>query len=174
MDFNLIVSTSRFREEEAQDEILDLLDLFGDSGAVTEITEVRGLLVAETSLDPFAVIEGLKKLVAEEPWRVRYILRVIPIQIVVPADLGYIKEAAKKLAAGEMGKEEGSFRITVEKRHSALDSMDVIKTIAGEIDRKVDLENPTWNVLVEIVAGRAGISVLRPDQIFSAVVEKRR
>src|SRR5690606_39165153 len=94
MDFNLIVSTSRFREEEAQDEILDLLDLFGDSGAVTEITEVRGLLVAETSLDPFAVIEGLKKLVAEEPWRVRYILRVIPIQIVVPADLGYIKEAA--------------------------------------------------------------------------------
>ncbi|MEP0825511.1 MAG: RNA methyltransferase [Nitrososphaera sp.] len=172
--FNLIVSTSRFREEEAQDEILDLLDIFGDQGAVAEITEVKGLLVADTSLDPFAVIEGLKKLVAEEPWRVRYVLRVIPIQIVVPTDLDHIKEAAKDLASAKMGSEEGSFRITVEKRHSALESMEVIKTIAGEIERKVDLENPTWIVLVEILAGHAGISVLRPDQIFSSTVEKRR
>jgi tRNA acetyltransferase TAN1 len=173
-DFNLIVSTSRFREEEAQDEILDLLDLFGDQEAVAEITEVKGLIVAETSLDPLAVIAGLKKLVAEEPWRVRYVLRVIPIEVVVPADLDDIEEAAKELAEGKIRKEEDSFRITVEKRHSTLESMDVIKAIAGEIDSKVDLENPTWIVLVEIVAGHAGVSVLRPDQIFSAVVEKRR
>lgn len=173
-DFNLIVSTSRFREEEARDEILDLLDLFGDQEAEAEITGVKGLLVAETSLDPLAVIEGLKKLAAEEPWRVRYILRVIPVEIFVPADLGNIKEAAKELVASKIGKEKDSFRITVEKRHSTLESMDVIKAIASEIDSKVDLENPTWIVLVEIVAGHAGVSVLRPDQMFSAVVEKRR
>ncbi|MEW6605513.1 MAG: THUMP domain-containing protein [Thermoproteota archaeon] len=170
-DFNLIVSTSRFREEEAQDEILELLDMFGDQEAEAEITEVKGLLMAETSLDPLAVIEGLKKLVAEEPWRVRYILRVIPIEVVVPADLSGIKEAAKELL-GKIGKD--SFRITVEKRHSTLESMDVIKAIAGEIDSKVDLENPEWIVLVEIVAGHAGVSVLRPEQMFSSVVEKRR
>lgn len=170
--FNLIVSTSRFREEEAQDEILDLLDLFGDQDAEAEITEVKGLLVAETSLDPLAVIEGLKKLVSEEPWRVRYILRVIPVEVVVPAELEDIGEAAKALAA-RIGK-KGTFRITVEKRHNTLESMDVIKAIASEIDSKVDLENPEWVVLVEIVAGHAGISVLRPEQMFSAVVEKRR
>lgn len=170
-DFNLIVSTSRFKEEEAQDEILELLDLFGDQEAEAEITEVKGLLVAETLLDPLAVIEGLKKLVTEEPWRVRYILRAIPIEVVVPADLGEIKEAAKELAS-KIGKD--SFRITVEKRHSTLESIDVIKAIAGEIDSRVDLENPEWIVLVEIVAGHAGVSVLRPEQIFSSVVEKRR
>lgn len=169
--FNLILSTSRFREEEAQDEILDLLDRFGDQEAEAEITEVKGLLIAETALDPFAVIEGLKKLVAEEPWRVRYVLRVIPVEVVVPAELDDIKKAAKELAARI---EKDTFRITVEKRHSPLESIDVIKAVAGEIDSKVDLENPRWMVLVEILGGQAGLSVIRPDQVFSAVVEKRK
>lgn len=170
-DFNLIVSTSRFREEEAQEEILELLDVFGDPEAEAEITEVKGLLIARTALDPLAVIGGLKAMVAEEPWRVRYILRVIPVQVVVPAELDDIKKAAKEFAA-RIGKD--AFRITVEKRHSPLESMDVIKAIAGEVDGKVDLENPRWVVLVEIVEGRAGISVIKPGQVFSAVVEKRR
>ena len=170
-NFNLILSTSRFREEEAQDEILDLLDMFGDQEAEAEITAVKGLLIAETALDPFAVIEALKKLVAEEPWRVRYVLRVIPVEVVVPAELDDIKKAAKELAARI---EKDTFRITVEKRHSPLESIDVIKAVAGEIDSKVDLENPRWMVLVEILGGQAGLSVIRPDQVFSAVVEKRK
>jgi tRNA acetyltransferase TAN1 len=169
--FNLIISTSRFREEEAQDEILDLLDMFGDQDAEAEITEVKGLLIAQTALDPLVVIEELKGLVAEEPWHLRYILRVIPVQLVVPSELDDIRKAAKNLA-GTIGKD--SFRITVEKRHSPLESMDVIKAIAGEIESKVNLDNPSWIVLVEILGGQAGVSVVKPDQIFSSVVEKRR
>lgn len=169
--FNLIVSTPRFREEEAQDEILDLLDLFGDQEAESEITEVKGLLIAQTALDPFVVVDRLKELVAEEPWRVRYIMRVIPVEIVVPAELEDIRQSAKQIA-GKIGKD--SFRITVEKRHSPLESMDVIKAIAGEIESKVNLENPGWVVLVEIVGSQAGVSVIKPDQLFSAIVEKRR
>lgn len=168
--FNLIVSTSRFREEEAQDEILDLLDMFGDQEAEAEITEIKGLLLAETKLDPLAVVDRLKVLVASDPWQVRYVLRVLPIEVVVPTELDAIKSAVKELA-GRIGKD--SFRITVEKRHSPLESIDVIKAVAGEIESKVDLENPGWVVLVQILGGQAGISVIRPDQTFSAVIEKR-
>lgn len=169
--FNLIVSTSRFREEEAQDEILDLLDAFGDPEAEAEITEIKGLLLAQTELDPFAVVNRLKELVASEPWQVRYILRVLPIEAVVPTDLDAIRHASKELT-GKIGKD--SFRITVEKRHSPLESIKVIKTIAGEIDGKVNLENPGWVVLVQIVGSQTGVSVIKPDQMFSSVVEKRR
>ncbi|HUG96540.1 MAG TPA: THUMP domain-containing protein [Nitrososphaera sp.] len=168
--FNLVFSTSRFREEEAQDEILDLLDMFGDQEAEAEITEVKGLLLAQTALDPFAVVDKLKELVASEPWQVRYILRVLPIEVVVPTELDAIMQAAKELAA-KIGKD--SFRITVEKRHSPLESIEVIKAIAGEIESKVDLENPGWIVLVEVVGNQTGVSVIRPDQVFSSVVEKR-
>ena len=36
-DFNLIVTSSRFREEEACEEMLDLLDSFGDPSAEAEM-----------------------------------------------------------------------------------------------------------------------------------------
>ena len=170
-EFNLIVSTSRFREEEAQDEILELLDLFGDPEAEAEITEVKGLLLAQTELDPLVVIDRLKELVVSEPWQVRYVLRVLPIQVVVPTDLDMIRKAAKELASKI---DKNSFRITVEKRHSPLESIEVINAIAGEIESKVDLENPGWIVLVEILGGQTGLSVIRPEQMFSSVVEKRR
>ncbi len=169
--FNLIFSTSRFREEEAQDEILDLLDMFGDQAAEAEITEVKGLLLAKTSLDPFAVVDQLKELVASEPWHVRYILRVLPIEVVVPTTLDTIRHAASTLAA-KIGKD--SFRITVERRHSPIESIEVIKAIAGEIESKVDLENPGWIILVEVVGSQTGVAVIKPDQMFSSVVEKRR
>ncbi|HEV8404626.1 MAG TPA: THUMP domain-containing protein [Nitrososphaera sp.] len=169
--FNLIVSTSRFREEEAQDEILDLLDMFGDPDAESKITEIKGLLLAQTALNTFELIEKLKELVASEPWGVRYILRVLPVEAVVPTELDAIRQAAKDLAA-KIGKD--SFRITVEKRHSSLESIEVIKAIAGEIEGKVNLENPGWIILVEIIGSQTGLSVLRPDQMFSSVVEKRR
>ncbi|HEY3094487.1 MAG TPA: THUMP domain-containing protein [Nitrososphaera sp.] len=169
--FNLIVSTSRFREEEAQDEILDLLDMFGDPDAESEITEIKGLLLAETALDPLKVIEKLKELTDSEPWEVRYIMRVLPVELVVPTELSAIKQAARDLAS-KIGND--SFRITVERRHSALESIEVIKAIASEFESKVDLENPGWVVLVEIIGGQTGLSVLRPEQMFSSVVEKRK
>lgn len=170
MSFNLIVSTFRHREEDAQDEILDLLEMFGDPDSECEITEIKGLLLAQTSLDPFVVVDKLKELVSTEPWQIRYILRVLPIERVVPTDIDAIRQAAKELGSRVKG---DTFRITVEKRHSELASIDIIKAVAGEIESKVDLENPAWIVLVEVMGGQTGVSVLKPAQIFSAVVEKR-
>lgn len=169
--FNLIISSSRFREEEAQDEIMDLLEMFGDSDSESEITEIKGIIVAQTALDPFQVVDSLKDLVAGEPWQVRYVLRVLPVETVVATDLDAVKGAVKDLAP-RIGSDE-TFRITVEKRHSALASMDVINAVAGEIGSKVDLEDPDWVVLVEILGVQTGISIMEPNQIFSSVIEKR-
>lgn len=170
-DFNLLVSSSRFREEDACNEILDLLDSFGDQNAEAEITEVKGIILAKTALDPFEVVGNLKKLTADEPWEIRYVMRVMPIQKVVPAELEDIQGATAELAA-HIGQAD-SFRVTVEKRHSPLHSIELIEYIAEAIKRKVDLTKPDWVVLVEIVGKNAGVSVVRQDQFFSSVVEKR-
>ena len=169
--FNLIVSTYRFKEEDAQDEILGILEIFGDPVAESEIIEIKGLILAQTSLDPLAVIYKLRELVAVEPWQLRYVLRVLPIQVVIPTALGRITKAARDLAP-KIGNE--TFRVTVEKRHNSLSSMQVVKAIASQISNKVDLENPSWVILVQILGGVTGLSVLRPNQIFSSVVEKRK
>jgi tRNA acetyltransferase TAN1 len=165
------VSTYRFKEEDAQDEILGMLEIFGDPVAESEIIEIKGLILAQTSLDPLAVIYKLRELVAVEPWQLRYVLRVLPIQVVIPTALGRITKAARDLAP-KIGNE--TFRVTVEKRHNSLSSMQVVKAIASQISNKVDLENPSWVILVQILGGVTGLSVLRPNQIFSSVVEKRK
>jgi tRNA acetyltransferase TAN1 len=169
--FNLIVSTFRFREESAQDEILEKLEIFGDPEAESEIIDIKGLILAQTSLDPLVVIDKLRELVALEPWQIRYVLRVLPVQVVIPTMLDSITTAARDLAP-KIGNE--TFRITVEKRHNSLSSMQIIKTIASQISNKVDLENPGWIILVQILGGLTGLSVLRPNQIFSSVIEKRK
>ena len=168
--FNLIVSTYRFREEDAQDEILELLDKFGDQAAESEIIEIKGMILVQSSLDPFAVIDKLKELVVSEPWLVRYILRVLPVQVVVPTRLDTIRQAASKLTP-KIGND--TFRVTVEKRHNSLGSMQIVKAIADQISNKVDLDNPGWIILVQVLGGLTGLSVLRPNQTFSSVVEKR-
>ena len=170
-EFNLIVSTYRFREEDAQDEILELLYKFGDQAAESEIIEIKGMILVRSSLDPLAVIDKLKELVASEPWQFRYILRVLPIQVVVPTRLDTIRQAARELIT-KIGND--TFRVTVEKRHHSLGSMQIVKAIADQISNKVDLENPGWVILVQVLGGLTGVSVLRPNQIFSSVVEKRK
>ena len=170
-EFNLIVSTYRFREEHAQDEILELLDEFGDRTAESEIIEIKGMILVQSSLDPIAVIDKLKDLVASEPWQIRYILRVLPVQVVIPTRLDTIRQAARELIT-KIGND--TFRVTVEKRHNSLGSMQIVKAIADQISNRVDLENPGWVILVQVLGGRTGVSVLRPNQIFSSVVEKRK
>jgi tRNA acetyltransferase TAN1 len=170
-EFNLIVSTFRFKEEDAEDEILELLDKFGDPAAESEIIEIKGMILVQTSLDPLTIIDKLKELVASEPWQVRYILRVLPIQDVVPTQLDTISHAATELIT-KIGKD--TFRVTVEKRHNSIGSMQIIMAIAERINNKVDLENPDWVVLVQVLGGLTGVSVLRPNQIFSSVIEKRK
>jgi tRNA acetyltransferase TAN1 len=171
MNFNLIASTFKHREEDAQDELLDTLEMLGDYASESETTDISGIVLGFTKLDPFQIVNSLRELVKNEPWQIRYVLRLLPIELVVYTEPKSIKNAAKKLALKIQNGD--TFRITIERRHTLVTSSDIIATIAKEIDNKVNLKNPDWVVLVEVVGGQTGISVIKPDQIFRSVVEKR-
>jgi tRNA acetyltransferase TAN1 len=171
MSFNLIASTFKHREEDAQDELLDALEMLGDYESESQTTDISGIILGYTKLDPFQIVKSLRELVKNEPWQIRYVLRLLPIELVVYTEPESIKNAAKKLALKIQSGD--TFRITVERRHTLMTSSDVIAAIAKEIDNKVDLKNPDWIVLVEVVGGQTGISVIKPNQIFRSVVEKR-
>lgn len=138
---------------------------FNDPQADCQITEVSGLIAAITSLDPFEVIKKIRKMIQEDPWQIRYALKLVPLEKVVLTSTDGIAEAVQDLA-GKIGKDE-KFRITVNKRHTKIDRMTLIKRIADVIDRKVDLENPDKIVNIEIVGNWTGVSILNPDDIFS-------
>ena len=171
--FNLIATTFRYREFDAIDEMLELLDVIGDSDAYFEVTNISGLITGNTRLDPFQVIEKFKGIVRSEDWRFRYVLRVIPIESITNSNPSDITMVATELSKRKISSSD-SFKLSVEKRHNSyLRSSDLINTIAKDIDNPVDLETPNWIVLIEVLGNVTGIAVLHHDQIFNSTFEKR-
>jgi len=171
--FNLLATTARGSERQTCSEILYLLrEEAGDLTSAAGKTGVRGLIAAKTILDPYEVIEKFRKILQERPYEFRYALRIIPVEKVVRTDLDEIKRAAMELAA-KIGENE-TFRVTVEKRFTSVHSLDFIEAAAAGIQRKADLENPNKILLIEIIGGLAGISVIKPNGILTVVKEKMR
>lgn len=170
-DFNLLATTSRGNERPMCNELLYLLkDELGDQQAETSKTKIRGLIVAKTTLDPLSVIEKFRAILSERPYEFRFALRILPIERVAPTDLEEIKRVTNELAS-RIGENE-TFRITVEKRFTALHSKDIIESVAPDIKRTANLEKPDRIMLIEVLGALTGISLLKPTDILAVVKEK--
>ncbi len=170
-DFNLLATTSRGNERPMCNELLYLLkEELGDEQALTSKTKVRGLIVGKTTLDPRAVIEKLRSILKERPYEFRYALRILPIEQVISTDLEEIKKVTQELAA-KIGEQE-TFRVTVEKRFTSLHSKDIIEAAASNIKQKADLKNPDKILLIEVLGGLTGVSLLKSDDILAVIKEK--
>jgi tRNA acetyltransferase TAN1 len=170
-DFNLLATTSRGNEKQMCSELSYLLkEELGDPAPVVGKTGIRGVVAAKTAFDPCEVIEKFRAILQERPYEFRYALRIIPVERVVRTDLDEVKRAAKELAA-TIGENE-TFRVTVEKRFTSLHSRDLIEAAATGIDRKVDLENPDKILLIEVVGGLTGMSLIKPSSVLAVLKEK--
>ncbi len=170
-DFNLLATTSRGNERQMCSELSYLLrEELGDPAPEVDKTGIRGLVVAETSLNPREVIEKFRVILQERPYEFRYALRIIPVERVVRTDLDEVRRAASELAAKI--EENETFRVTVEKRFTSLHTRDLIEAGATGIDRKVDLENPDKILLIEVVGGLTAMSLIKPHEVLAVIKEK--
>ena len=152
-------------EERARDEALGILRGLGDPGASVEITWYTGLLVARTGLDPVGVAAAVGRRVADEPWSVRYCLRMVPVQRTVRATEEDIVAEAGFVAG--MIPEGATYKILVKKRGTSLSGTSLIRAMASRIPNAVRMEGPDRLVRVEVIQGEAGISVLREGDVMS-------
>jgi len=169
-DFNLLVTTSRGSEEDACSEIWFLIGEMGDREVKVDKTGIRGLIAARTALDPFNVIDKLRIILKERPDEFRYTLRVIPVEKVVRTDLDEIRRSVVELGS-RIGENE-TFRVTVEKRFTSIHTRDIIEAAAANIQHKVNLSRPDKIVLIEVVGGFTGVSVIKPEDTISVVKER--
>ena len=168
---NLIITCARHLEPETTDELSAVLAQFGDENPEISRTSMSGVLTAKTKLVPFEVIKNIREKIVDEPWSIRYCLRIIPIEQVVDTNLEEISTQVFSLMKKVNEKE--SYRITIEKRNSDISSTEIISKIADSITNKVSLEKPDWIALIEILGNKTGISVLKSDDIFSLEISKR-
>lgn len=169
-DFNLLATTSRGNEDDACSELLYLLGQVGDSAPTVDKTGVAGLIAAKTAFNPFEVIEKFREILRERPYEFRYTLRIIPVEKVVRTELGEIQRVATELSLKI--EENETFRVTVEKRFTETSTRDIIEAAAANIEREVDLNNPDKILLIEVIGGLTGISLIDPDEILSVMREK--
>ncbi|MCW4018795.1 MAG: THUMP domain-containing protein [Candidatus Bathyarchaeota archaeon] len=170
-DFNLLASTMRGNERQMRYELKFLLKEVGDPEPKVDKAGIRGLVVAKTTLDPVEVTEKFHALLQERPYEFRYALRIIPIEKVAQTGIEEIKATALELAAAKLAENE-SFRITVEKRFTNIHSREIIEAIATNIPNKVDLHNPDKILLIEVLGGYTGISIVKPTDVISVQKEK--
>ena len=168
---NLIITCARHLEPETRDELNDILEGFGDSDAQISITSMSGILTAETKLDPIEIVRKIKEMILDEPWSIRYCLRIIPIQKVVETNIEEIEKSISNMSS-EINEKE-SYRILIEKRNSDISSKEIITKIANEIKNKVSLDFPDKIILIEILGIITGISILKKSDILSLEKTKR-
>ena len=168
---NLIVTCARHLEPETEEEIRGFLDEYGDSDPKVTITSMSGILTVETKLEPVEVVRKIKEALLDEPWSVRYCLRVIPIQRIVETKIEEIEKVVEELS-DRISKDE-KYRISIEKRNSDMSSQDIITKIASKIKNQVSLEFPDKVVLIEILGNKTGVSVLKKSDILSTEKTKR-
>ena len=168
---NLIVTCPRNLELEAESEIKKILNELDDQEPENFQTDMRGILMVNTILEPLKIIDWVKNKINDEPWFFRYCLRIIPVQKTTDTDIDKIKQNVMNLKS--IIQENDSYRITVEKRNSNMSSSQIINEIAKIIPNKVSLDEPDWVILVEIFGEKTCISILKNDSIFSLEKSKR-
>ena len=168
---NLIITCARHLEGDAEEEIIDILDELGDSDVKISVSSMSGIITAQTKLDPIEVVRKMKETLLDEPWSIRYCLRVIPVQKVVKTNIEEIEKTISSMS--DQIEEKESYRILIEKRNSDISSKEIITKIANGIKNKVSLDFPDKIILIEILGIVTGISILKKSDILSLEKTKR-
>lgn len=167
---NLVITSAKGLEAKASAEFKEIALLSGTRKVSMERSPYDGVVEVEAE-NPKALVTFLADFVRSEPFKVRYIMRVIPVDKVVDTTMEAITRAVKELSSHIAPGE--TFRITVEARDSPYTEKELINAIADVVDRKVSLESPDKIVLLQIFGEYAGISVTSPQEILSISKLKR-
>ena len=168
---NLIITCARNLESETKNEIRKILDELGDQEPEILNVGMRGILMVNTIIEPSKIIDYVKNKVIEEPWLIRYCLRIIPIQMITETEIDKIKQNVIKLK--DTIQKNDSYRITIEKRNTSISSNEIITEVAEIFPNKVSLNQPDRIILIEIIGNETGISILKNDELFSLDKAKR-
>ncbi len=167
---NLILTSAKGLEAKASAEFKEIALLSGVRKVTLERSSYDGVVEVDVE-NPKSMLGFLSEFVKSEPFKVRYIMRLIPVDVVVDTTMEEVSRAVKELSS-QIGPAE-TFRITIEARDSPFTDKELIGALADVIDRKVNLNSPDKIVFIQVFGEYTGISVLSPQDIISVPKLKR-
>lgn len=170
MEYNLLATTEKITMSGASSQLWMNLRAVGDPEPKVNKTRIKGIVQGVTTLDPVEAISLMREHMRSEPDRYDKLFRIMPLLSWVETSIEVI--VAEVDTQRQKMDADDSFRVTLEKRRTELRSLEVIDAVAAVIDNRVDLENPDWVVLIEIMGDRTGVSIVGPEALFN--VQKER
>ncbi len=166
-NFNLLISTSRFNEENAKAELWFTLLICGIKYPIISDLNYSGLLSAFINQDIRNIIAKIKKILVDDPIFFQYILKIVPIDFVCETDIKMIDEVVRRYYKDYIEPNE-SFMINVKRRKSQIIEREpLITKIASRINNQVDLSNPDKIIWIEILGRRCGISFIKNSDVVT-------
>ncbi|MHA1292027.1 MAG: THUMP domain-containing protein [Promethearchaeota archaeon] len=166
-NFNLLISTSRFNEENAKAELWFTLLICGDQYPIISKLEFLGLINAFTNLNKRDVIKKIKEILIKDPYFFQYILKIVPIDIVCETNPKVIRKIIQNNLEDYLFEGE-TFKVVLKRRqHESIIRDSFIKYITKDINNKVNLDNPDKIIRIEILGNHCGIAFVKAEEILS-------
>jgi tRNA(Ser,Leu) C12 N-acetylase TAN1 len=165
-EFNLLV-TYAYDFLGARREIARILALLGDEAPTIRRTLVKGIIGVITSLDVHELSKELRRIASGNPKDFWFTQRWIPIDLWTASDIPSMREGVRRVA--KIGAEERWMMVVEKRRYETHHTPEIIKELAELVEAKVDLKKPDRILRVDILGPYAGISLLRPGEVFSAL-----
>jgi tRNA acetyltransferase TAN1 len=167
---NLVVTSAKGLEARASAELKEIALLSGMRKITIERSAYDGIIEVEAE-NSKELVSFITNFIRSEPFKVRYIARILPVDRVIDTKLDEVVKAARDLSS-RIGQSE-SFRITIEARDSPYSVKQLIDAIADVVNRKVSLDSPDKIVFVQVFGEYTCISVVAPQEILSVTRLKR-
>ena len=169
MDYNILATTEKITMSAASSQLWMNLRAIGDPEPKVNRSRIKGIVTAETTLDPVEAILKLREHMESDVGRYNKLFRVFPVVKKVPSTIEAIVEEVVKQAG--VIEEDQKYRITLEKRETEFRSLEIIGPVAEAIDREVDLTSPDWVVLLEMMGKTTGVTVMPPEGMLNVQKE---
>ncbi|MFW6117101.1 MAG: THUMP domain-containing protein [Thermoproteota archaeon] len=164
---NLLVTFDSENLSAARYEVEDALEEVGEDSIEFLSSGVYGLFKLRIDFNPKEATKRLNALCRDDPSLFWYTYHWIPVEKWTSSTLHEMSEIVKKYA--EKIEPEDRWRMRINKRfYDRYHTSELIEKLTKYVDKpNVDLENPDKTIRIEIIGGKAGFSLLKPEEHFS-------
>lgn len=168
-NMDLLISYPWGRLHQARTEIIQILKQFGDPDPVVERTSVAGIALVHTCLDNRALIRQCKALWQESGTdRFQFAIKWVPVDYWCETDLDAMKQLIDTELKDRIAPNQTWGMVVKKRRYQKHHSIDIVRHLAQDVDRQVNLNEPDWIIWVDIIGKQTAIALLKRGEIFSA------
>lgn len=168
---NLLVTFDPNKPASAKEEIQNLLRELNESVKI-EDSGIGGVFKLTVS-DSRKAVRKLSELCRNSPDKFNRTFHWVPIDRWCSSDVERMQQAIRELANNIDDNEK--WKLSLERRNYPLHERELMIKLTEVIDKpNVDLKNPDKIIRVDILGERAGIAVLRSDELFNVMHFKKQ